>query len=59
MTPPHLTKLHERVERASGLGGRSQWGRKAAAHTEIFTPLAEVVDDPLLTGPTGMCGRRC
>ena len=28
--------------------GRFQWGRKAAAHAEIFSLLAGMVDDPLL-----------
>ena len=50
MTMVHLTALHDSVERACGLAGRSQWGRKAAAHAEIFSLLPEVVDDPLLTG---------
>ena len=44
----HLTALHDSVERARCLAGRSQWGRKAAAHAEIFSLLADVVDDPLL-----------
>ena len=48
MTVPHLTELHDSVERACGLTGRSQWGRKAAAHAEIFSLLAGTVDDPLL-----------
>ena len=48
MTMLHLTELHDSVERACCLAGRSQWGRKAAAHAEIFSLLADVVDDPLL-----------
>ena len=48
MTALHLTELHDSVERACGLRGRSQWARKAAAHAEIFSLLADVVDDPLL-----------
>ena len=48
MTMVHLTELHDSVERACGLAGRSQWGRKAAAHAEIFSLLADPVDDPLL-----------
>jgi hypothetical protein len=43
MTMVHLTALHDSVERACGLAGRPQWGRKAAAHAEIFSLLAEVV----------------
>ena len=48
MTMVHLTELHDSVERACGLAGRSQWGRKAAAHAEIYRLLADLVDDPLL-----------
>ena len=36
------------MERACGLRGRSQWGRKAAAHAEFFSLLTDVADDPLL-----------
>jgi GntR family transcriptional regulator, transcriptional repressor for pyruvate dehydrogenase complex len=50
MTILHLTELHDSVERACRLAARSQWDRKAAAHAEIFRLLADVVDDPLLTG---------
>jgi len=53
MTMVHLTELHDSVERARGLAGRSQWGRKAAAHAEIFSLLADLVDDPLLTRRAG------
>ena len=49
MTMLHLTQLHDSVERACGLRGRSQWGR-TAAHAEIFSLLADVVDDALLAG---------
>ena len=48
MTMVHLAALHHSVERACGLAGRSQWGLKAAAHAEIFSLLADLVDDPLL-----------
>ena len=48
MTTPHLTELHDSVERACCLAARSQWDRKASAHAEIFSLLADVVDDPLL-----------
>jgi GntR family transcriptional regulator, transcriptional repressor for pyruvate dehydrogenase complex len=48
MTMLHLTELHDSVERACGLTARSQWDRKAAAHAEMFSLLADVVDDPLL-----------
>jgi len=48
MTMLRLAELHDSVERACDLRGRSHWGRKAAAHAEIFGLLAEVVDDPIL-----------
>jgi len=48
MTTLHLGALHDSVERACGLAGKSRWPRKAAAHAEIFSLLADVVDDPLL-----------
>ena len=48
MTTLHLAALHDSVERASCLAGRPQWDRKAAAHAEIFSLLADVVDDPVL-----------
>src|SRR5258708_19209270 len=48
MTTLHLGALHDSVEWACGLAGKSQWDRKAAAHAEIFSLLADVVDDPLL-----------
>ncbi len=48
MTVPYLTELHDSVERACCLAARSEWDRKAAAHAEIFSLLADVVDDPLL-----------
>jgi DNA-binding GntR family transcriptional regulator len=46
MTTQHLTALRDSVEQASCLA-RSQWERKAAAHAEFFTLLAEVVDPGL------------
>jgi DNA-binding FadR family transcriptional regulator len=48
MTTPQLTALHDSVEHAFCLAARSQWERKAAAHAEIFSLLADVVDDPAL-----------
>ena len=48
MTMLHLTELHDSVEGACGLAARSQWDRKAAAHAEMFSLLADLVDDPLL-----------
>jgi GntR family transcriptional regulator, transcriptional repressor for pyruvate dehydrogenase complex len=49
LTTQHLKALHDSVERASCLHSRSQWDRKAVAHTEIFNLLADVTDDPSLT----------
>ncbi len=49
MTVVRLTALHDSVERACGFAARSQWDRKAAAHAEIFSQLADVADDPRLT----------
>jgi GntR family transcriptional regulator, transcriptional repressor for pyruvate dehydrogenase complex len=48
MTMLNLNELHDNVERACGLSGRTQWASKAAAHAEILSLLADVVDDPLL-----------
>jgi GntR family transcriptional repressor for pyruvate dehydrogenase complex len=48
MTTLHLGTLHDSVEWACGLADKAQWDRKAAAHAEIFSLLADVVDDPLL-----------
>ena len=48
MTTLHLTELHDSVERACCLANRSQWDRKVAAHAEIFSLLAGLVDDPRL-----------
>jgi DNA-binding GntR family transcriptional regulator len=48
MTVLHLAELHDSLERACRLRARSQWTSKAAAHAEIFSLLAGVVDDPLL-----------
>jgi GntR family transcriptional regulator, transcriptional repressor for pyruvate dehydrogenase complex len=48
MTTLDLTELNDSLERACKLRGRSQWGRKAAEHAEIFSLLADLVDDPLL-----------
>jgi DNA-binding GntR family transcriptional regulator len=53
MTMLDLTELHDTVERACCLPARSQWDRKAVAHAEIFRLLADVVDDPLLSGGAG------
>jgi hypothetical protein len=44
MATQRLKVFSDSVEQASWLLARSQWERKAAAHTEIFDLLAEVVD---------------
>ena len=43
MTMVHLTALHDSVDGLAALRGRSPWGRRAAAHAEMFSLLAEVV----------------
>jgi GntR family transcriptional regulator, transcriptional repressor for pyruvate dehydrogenase complex len=48
----HLTELHDSVERACGFESRSQSYREAAAHAEILSLLADMVDDLVLTGGT-------
>ncbi len=57
MTMLHLIEFHDSVKRACCLAARSEWDLKAAAHAEIFSLLADVVDDPLLapllTGSAG------
>jgi DNA-binding GntR family transcriptional regulator len=50
MTAEQLKTLHGSVERASGLPARSRWDRTAAAHAEIFGLLADVADNPVLSG---------
>jgi len=40
--------LQDSAKRASYLLGKSEWDCKAAAHAEIFSPLADIVDDPAL-----------
>src|SRR6266700_6286248 len=48
MTTLHLRALQDSAERASYILGKSEWDCKAAAHAEIFSPLAAIVDDPAL-----------
>jgi DNA-binding GntR family transcriptional regulator len=55
MTALHLRALHDSVERACCLEARFQWDRKAAAHAEMFSLLADAVDEPLLA-PLLSCG---
>ena len=50
MTVVRLTALHDSVERACRFAARSQWDRKAAAHAEIFSLLADVAADQRLAG---------
>jgi DNA-binding FadR family transcriptional regulator len=42
MTEAALRALRDSVDRASGLPARPGWERKAAAHAEIFTLLADL-----------------
>ena len=48
ITGPSLKLLLDSVDRACCMPARPGWDRKAAAHAEIFTLLADVADDPLL-----------
>ena len=48
MTAMRLRGLHDSVEHASCLPGKSAWDRRAAAHAEIFILLARMTDDPVL-----------
>ena len=56
-TSLELRALHDSVERACCLAGSLPWDRKAAAHAEIFSLLADMVDDrsqaPLLAAGPG------
>ena len=45
MTAPALGMLRDSVECAASLPTRSGWERKATAHAEIFSLLAEIADD--------------
>src|ERR1700733_8212628 len=49
MTAAHLGALRDSVEHASCLTGKSGWARSAAAHAEIFTLLAGMTGDPVLS----------
>jgi len=57
LTSLELRALHDSVERACCLAGSLPWDRKAAAHAEIFSLLADMVDDrsqaPLLAAGPG------
>jgi hypothetical protein len=46
MTSQHLNALHASVDQASCLPARPDWGRKAAAHAQIFDVLADMAADP-------------
>ena len=56
-TSLELRALHDSVERACCPAGGLPWDRKAAAHAEIFSLLADMVDDrsqaPLLAAGPG------
>jgi DNA-binding GntR family transcriptional regulator len=53
LTAQQLTALHDSVAAACQLTGAGQWDRKAAAHADFFTVLAEIGGDsaaaPVLT----------
>jgi GntR family transcriptional repressor for pyruvate dehydrogenase complex len=48
MTALDLSALHDSVQRACCLAGRSEWHRKAAAHAEFLSLLADMAADPVL-----------
>lgn len=45
MTLQHLDALQASLEQASGLPARPDWGRKAAAHAELFSVLGGLTGD--------------
>ena len=45
MTLRHLDALQASLEQASGLPARPDWGRKAAAHAELFNVLGGLTGD--------------
>ena len=47
MTAQHLRALQDSVEQARCLSARSAWDRKATAHVQIFSLLADVIADRL------------
>ena len=48
MTALDLSALSDSVQRACCLSGRSDWHRKAAAHAEFLSLLADMAADPVL-----------
>jgi DNA-binding GntR family transcriptional regulator len=53
LSAPQLQALQHSVVRASQLP-RSGWARKAAAHAEIFSLLAGIAEDPVLSSGAGL-----
>jgi hypothetical protein len=49
VTASHLRMLRDSVEQASCLPARTHWDIKAAAHAEIFSMLADMTDDPVVS----------
>ena len=54
MTGPHLRALQDSVEQARRLSARPAWDRKATAHVQVFSLLADVIADRL--GPARLMG---
>lgn len=48
MSPQHLRALRESIEQACGLPKCLDWDRKATAHAEIVSLLADAAGDPAL-----------
>lgn len=46
ITSPRQAALQASLDQACGIPARSGWDRKAAAHAEFFTALADVAGDP-------------
>jgi GntR family transcriptional regulator, transcriptional repressor for pyruvate dehydrogenase complex len=53
MTAQHLNALRASVEQAACLSARHDWGRKAAAHAELFNLLGDSTADPVLAPLAG------
>ena len=56
MTAPAWGMLRDSVECAASLPTRSGWERKATAHAEIFSLLAEIAGDRAAGNPGGGAG---
>src|SRR5215470_4946393 len=46
ITAPRMAALQESARQASSIPAKLEWDRKAVAHAEFFSLLAEAADDP-------------